>query len=96
MKFMTYLNKFFDVEAHSSALSDLVEGETSRENVAELWVYEKGQDSEPLLILRDAQALRGVDGWIICDIYSTCADELVISEPVFKAMVKKGEVKSRY
>ena len=56
MKLTTLLKKHFDIEE----ITD-VDSTVNRE-VYTIWVYEKGEDCEPLLILKDAQDFMGVDG----------------------------------
>jgi len=92
MKFVTFLNKHFDVhscvERHTEG-----EGDNKRiKEVTELWIFEKGEDSEPLLILRDAMAMVGVAGWIVGNVYSKLTHGLLVTEQEFRVMVKNGEV----
>lgn len=63
MKLTTLLKKHFDIEECTD-----VDSTVNRE-VYTIWVYEKGEDCEPLLILKDAQDLMGVDGWLVGNIY---------------------------
>ncbi len=62
MKLTTLLKKHFDIEE----ITD-VDSTVNRE-VYTIWVYEKGEDCEPLLILKDAQDFMGV-GWLACREY---------------------------
>ncbi|HCH9324037.1 TPA: hypothetical protein NNU48_004596, partial [Salmonella enterica] len=45
MKLNNYLSKFFDVEEHE------VENDEG-EKIPSLWLYVKGEDSEPVVILK--------------------------------------------
>lgn len=89
MKFITFLNKYFDVETQTNP-----HPETENKTVLEFWIYEKGEDCEPLLILKNAQNMLCVDGWIIGNIYSSLNNGKLVTEKEFRLMVKKGEVKS--
>lgn len=88
MKFTTFLAKSFDIETCNRVIPD-----ENGKNITELWVYEKGEDCEPLLILR---ATEGVSGWIVANVYSELPDGLQVNEEQFKKMVKNGEVKSKF
>ncbi|HBV4265997.1 TPA: hypothetical protein MDW71_005290 [Klebsiella pneumoniae] len=90
MKLITFLNKHFDIEELT------IFDECVKREVYQLWVYEKGEDSEPLLILKDAMDLLSVDGWFVANIYSSLQHGLLVKEDEFKEMVKAGNVKSRY
>ncbi|HDZ0682334.1 TPA: hypothetical protein RRT40_005039, partial [Klebsiella pneumoniae] len=48
MKLNNYLSKFFDVEENE------VENDEG-EKIPSLWLYEKGEDSEPVVILKQTE-----------------------------------------
>lgn len=94
MRLVTTLKKNFDV-------TENVERESVSQgqqvvDVYQLWVFEKGQDSEPLFILKCAQALEGSTGWIVADVYSTLDNGQRLSEAEIKALLKRGKIHSRY
>ncbi|EDA3480178.1 cobalamin biosynthesis protein CbiX [Salmonella enterica subsp. enterica serovar Typhimurium] len=89
MKLTTLLKKHFDIKE----ITD-VDSTVNRE-VYTIWVYEKGEDCEPLLILKDAQDFMGVDGWLVGNIYSTLQHGLLLQHEELKTMIRNGEIKSR-
>ncbi|HGT9583831.1 hypothetical protein OW930_28135, partial [Klebsiella pneumoniae] len=90
MKLTTLLKKHFDIEECTD-----VDSTVNRE-VYTIWVYEKGEDCEPLLILKDAQDLMGVDGWLVGNIYSTLQHGLLLQHEQLKTMIRNGEIKSSF
>jgi hypothetical protein len=64
MKLTTLLKKHFDIEECTD-----VDSTVNRE-VYTIWVYEKGEDCEPLLILKDA-GFYGC-GWLACRAIPRC------------------------
>ena len=89
MNLTTLLKKHFDIEECTD-----VDPMVNREVYA-IWVYEKGEDCEPLLILKDAQDVMGVDGWLVGNIYSTLQHGLLLQHEELKMMIRNGEIKSR-
>ncbi|EMC8946424.1 hypothetical protein VM239_004529 [Salmonella enterica] len=85
MKLTTLLKKHFDIEE----ITD-VDSTVNRE-VYTIWVYEKGEDCEPLLILKDAQDFMGVDGWLVGNIYSRSA--IVPTGPDTAAATAPGKLR---
>lgn len=65
--------KHFDIGGNYRCVDSTVNRE-----VYTIWVYEKGEDCEPLLILKDAQDFMGVDGWLVGNIYSTLQHGLLL------------------
>lgn len=94
MKLVTTLNKYFDVYEHLER--GAINHEKQVVDVPNLWVFEKGEDSEPLFILRCARTLKGVDGWIVGNIYSNLEHGQTLSEKQLKEKIKRKEIKSMY
>lgn len=93
MHFTTFLKKHFDIEIHT-IFEEVSEGQSNAGcDVYQIWLYEKGLDSEPLLILKDALPLMGITGFIVGNVYSSLKHGQVVTEQEFKKMVKNGEVK---
>jgi hypothetical protein len=100
MKFLTFLKKHFDVTTDSEFISDIQGTNNKGKEVDRIWIYERGEENEPLLILKDAwwlcPDLTEKDHWMIGNVYSTIDNGIVVSESQFKEMVKRGEVKSKF
>lgn len=80
MKLITYLKKFFDVE-----VCEVEEDETVIPDA--IWIYERGEDSEPALILKPTQ--HDIH-WKIGNVYSALPNDAIMSEADIKAVVKAG------
>ena len=99
MHFTTFLKKYFDIEI-KMVFDPLIEGGNERgKEVNKIWVYEKGEDCEPLLILTDAwwytdNKQHGF--WIVGNIYSTMEDGSCLHEDKIREAVKAGKVISKY
>lgn len=92
MFLITFLKKHFDVEAQTN-FDETIDGtNNSGKDVYQLWVYEKGQDSEPLFILKDAKALIGVEGWVVGNVYSKLQHGLLVSDSQVKMLVKNSQI----
>lgn len=94
MRLVTTLKKHFDVTEDTGCAENSQEQEVN--DVPRIWVFEKGQDSEPLFILKCAQALEGSTGWIVGNIYSSLEHGLRLSEAEIKALLKNGKIHSEY
>lgn len=91
MHFTTFLKKHFDIEIHTileKNQSDLSDAGCA---VYQIWLYEKGEDSEPLLILNRFNPA-GETAFIVGNVYSSLKHGLVVTEQEFRKMVKSGEV----
>ncbi|WP_434523841.1 hypothetical protein [Photorhabdus asymbiotica] len=109
MKLETLLKKHFDIEINNSFdAEEKVYNEIGKSN-REIWIYEKGNDSEPLLILSDNGNLDIKDNsclikampnsetiFFIKNIYSTLECGALYTESELKKMVKAGKIKSQY
>ena len=82
MKLITLLTKHFDVEIADCELED----ETLP---GAIWIYEKGQESEPVVILKPTEQ-RG--HWKVGNIYSALPSDAVLTEQQLKELVKAGKV----
>lgn len=82
MKLITLLAKHFDVEIADCEVED----ETLP---GAIWIYEKGEDSEPMLILKPTEQ---PGQWKVGNIYSTLPNDAVLSEQQLKELVKGGKV----
>lgn len=80
MKLITYLKKFFDVE-----VCEVEEDGTVIPDA--IWIYERGEDSEPALILKPTQH---DTHWKIGNVYSALPNDAIMSEADIKAVVKAG------
>ncbi|HIF0605879.1 hypothetical protein, partial [Citrobacter freundii] len=82
MKLITLLNKHFD--------TDLKEYEDENGvNHPAIWVYEKGEDCEPVVVLK---ATEQPEIWKIGNVYSALTHNALLSETELKALVKAGKV----
>lgn len=99
MNFLTYLNKHFDCVTHSFFDSSITGTNNTGKDVDEIWLYEKGNDCEPLLILRDnwwysEGTVKGE--YCVLNIYSTLPNGTIIQESELRSLIKEGKVKSKY
>lgn len=95
MKLNNYLAKFFDVNVEMD--TDLALNGT--EEVEHIWLYEKGEDCEPLLILIDVTGslVPAADGktYRVGNIYSNLQHGQLLTEKEVKNAARKGEIKSK-
>lgn len=98
MKLNNYLAKFFDIDVifdTDSALNDTQD----TQKVEHIWVYEKGEDCEPLLILIDVTGslVPAADGktYRVGNIYSNLQHGQLLTEKEVKNAARKGEIKSK-
>ncbi|EAV0136454.1 protein CcgD [Escherichia coli] len=99
MHFYNFLNRYFDVEIKEEFDSDIIGTNNTGKDVTQIWIYEKGQDSEPLLILKESwwyTDTKQPGYWLVGNIYSTLKNDSEISETEFRKLVKAGKVKSQY
>lgn len=82
MKLNNYLSKFFDV------VEDEVENDED-EKIPSLWLYEKGEDSEPVVILKQTE---NPGEWRVGDIYSALTHDARLSEEQIKKLAKAGMI----
>lgn len=82
MKLITLLNKHFDTD-----LNDY-EDENGVNHPA-IWIYEKGQDTEPLLVLK---ATEQPEIWKVGNVYSALTHDALLTETELKELVKAGKV----
>ncbi|WP_312018788.1 hypothetical protein, partial [Klebsiella pneumoniae] len=54
-----------------------------------IWIYEKGQDSEPVVILKPTEQ---PGNWKVGNIYSALPHDAILSEQQLKELVKSGKV----
>ncbi|EDV9342328.1 hypothetical protein JO01_004774, partial [Salmonella enterica subsp. enterica] len=54
-----------------------------------IWIYEKGQDSEPVVILKPTEQ---PGNWKVGNIYSALPHDAILSEQQLKELVKAGKV----
>lgn len=81
MKLTTYLSKFFTVEVN--------EEEQDGQKVETLWLYEKHNDAEPMLILKPTAA---PERWKVGDVYSALPHDSIYSEADLKALAKANRI----
>ncbi|EBS4650472.1 hypothetical protein DQR43_22915 [Salmonella enterica subsp. enterica serovar Indiana] len=77
MKLITLLNKHFDTDLNE------YEDENGVNHPA-IWVYEKGEDCEPVVEQPEI--------WKIGNVYSALTHNALLSETELKALVKAGKV----
>ncbi|EGH9360851.1 cobalamin biosynthesis protein CbiX [Salmonella enterica] len=94
MLLVNAIKKHFDIDTHT--LLEELEEEGVENPVFQIWIYEVGFDSEPLLILKDARHISKFGGWIVANIYSNLEEGKVYSESEFKELLKKNKIQSRY
>lgn len=82
MKLITLLSKHFDVEIADFEMED----ETL---TGAIWIYEKGQDSEPVVIMKPTEQ---PGEWKVGNIYSALPHDAILSEQQLKELVKAGKV----
>ncbi|MEJ3301434.1 cobalamin biosynthesis protein CbiX [Escherichia coli] len=96
MKLTNYLAKFFDVYVEMD--TDLALNGT--EEVEHIWLFENGDDCEPLLILIDVTGslVPAADGktYRVGNIYSTLQHGQLLTEKEVKNAAKKGGIKSKF
>ncbi|OPG89467.1 cobalamin biosynthesis protein CbiX, partial [Chryseobacterium mucoviscidosis] len=64
-------------------------------DVTKIWIYEKGEDSEPLLTLTEAwwyTETKTAGNWLIGNVYSTLEHGREIHESEFRKLVTAGKV----
>ncbi|HBE2333980.1 TPA: cobalamin biosynthesis protein CbiX [Escherichia coli] len=92
MKTLTFLKKHFDIEK-------VVGTSDSGNDTESIYVYEKGNDCEPLFILHESwlnAEIKKCGVWTIGDIYSTLEHGKEYSEQELIKMIKEGKVISKY
>ncbi|MEG8000097.1 hypothetical protein LAV69_21945 [Klebsiella quasipneumoniae subsp. quasipneumoniae] len=82
MKLNNYLSKFFDVVA------DEVENDEGVK-IPSLWLFEKGEDSEPVVILKQTE---NPGEWRVGDIYSALTHDARLTEEQIKKLAKAGMI----
>lgn len=99
MHFINYLKRYFDVDLVHDFDPDIIGTNNTGKDVDKLYIYEKGCDSEPLLILVDAwwyTETKERNRWLIKNIYSSLEHGREVSQEEFRKLVKAGEVKSKH
>lgn len=99
MHFINYIKKYFDAEIIHDFDPEIVGTNNTGKDVDKIFVYEKNNDSEPLLILVDSwwyTDTKERNRWLIKNVYSSLEHNREVSEDEFRRMVKNGEVKSQY
>ena len=96
MKLENYLAKFFDIDVKSE--TDMSRNDTAK--VQHIFVYEKGEECEPLIILVDVTGVLvpagDVKTYRLGNIYSTMQHGQLMTEKEVKQAAKNGEIKSKY
>ena len=99
MHFTTFLKRHFDIDIHHNYDPSIQGTNNTGKDVTEIWIFEKGEESEPLLILKESwwyTETKSRDCWLVGNIYSTLEHGLEVSESQFRALVKKGQVRSSF
>ncbi|QZN95437.1 cobalamin biosynthesis protein CbiX [Symbiopectobacterium purcellii] len=84
MQFTTFLAKHFDIEIETEFYP------SSETNLTNIWLYEKGEDVEPVLILK--QVFNVANAWRIGNVYSNLEHGAQTTEMKFRQLVKSGKV----
>ena len=96
MKLENYLAKFFDIDVKFD--TDITRSDSAK--VQHIYVFEKGEESEPLLILVDVTGVlvpaSKAKTYRLGNIYSVMQHGLLITEKEVKKAAKNGEIKSKY
>ncbi|WP_313554084.1 cobalamin biosynthesis protein CbiX [Atlantibacter hermannii] len=95
VKFIRFLNKYFDAQLNSEFVPYSKEQNTAGKDVDTIWIYEKDNDCEPVLILKDAQGYtdsKEKGFWIVGNIYSSLKHGETIHEDEFRKLVKDNKV----
>ncbi|MBG6246678.1 cobalamin biosynthesis protein CbiX (plasmid) [Candidatus Symbiopectobacterium sp. 'North America'] len=87
MHFTTFLSKCFDIEVETEFDS------SSERNLTHIWLYEKGEDVEPILILHEIY--NSPKAWCIGNVYSNLEHGAQIQEVKFRQLVKSGNVHNK-
>ncbi|EDW8942663.1 cobalamin biosynthesis protein CbiX [Salmonella enterica subsp. enterica] len=85
MSFTTFLNKYFDIEIVSGVFDIGKDAES-------IFIYEKGEDDEPLFILHESMS----GCWIVGNVYSTLENGKEYSEKELRKMIKEGKITTKY
>lgn len=99
MHFINFLNRYFDAEVKHEFDADIIGTNNTGKDVTQIWIYEKGEDSEPLLILKESwwyTDTKKPDHWLIGNIYSALEHNSEYSETEFRELVRAGKVKSQF
>lgn len=96
MKLANYLAKYFDVDVDMDTDMRL----NGTEKVEHIFVYEKGEDCEPLLILIDVTGSlvpeADIKTYRVGNIYSNLQHGQLLTEEEVKKAARKGGIKSIY
>ena len=86
MHFISFLKRYFGIEYIQDCGAEF------------LFVYEKGEFSEPLFILREYSLNPEVQrkSWIVGNVYSTLEHGKEYSEQELRKMINEGKVISKY
>nr|WP_251361714.1 cobalamin biosynthesis protein CbiX [Escherichia coli] len=90
--FYNFSEKHFDIEK-------IVGTSDSGNDTESIYVYEKGNDCEPLFILRESwinAEIKKCGIWTVGNIYSTLEHGKEYTESELREMIKKGKVTSKY
>jgi hypothetical protein len=101
-KFLRALRKHFDIEFKSEFDPNIVGSNETGKEVDYIWIYEKGEDCEPVLILKDAwwytENNKSEDfgcWWIVGNVYSTLEHGSRIHNDEFMKLVKANKIVKR-
>ncbi|KFW97593.1 hypothetical protein [Pectobacterium carotovorum] len=85
MHFTNFLTKYFDVEINTEF------DPSSESNLTKIWLYEKGEDCEPVLILTQVYNVSGA--WRIGNVSSKLEHDTQMQEKELRHVVKSGSYK---
>ena len=74
MHFTNFLQRYFDIEIEHTFDPTIQGSNETGKDVTKIWIYEKGEDSEPLLTLTEAwwyTETKTAGNWLIGNVYST-------------------------
>ncbi|ELH2231621.1 cobalamin biosynthesis protein CbiX [Escherichia coli] len=99
MHFTNFLQRYFDIEIENTFDPTIQGSNETGKDVTKIWIYEKGEDSEPLLILTEAwwyTETKTAGNWLIGNVYSTLEHGREIHESEFRKLVTAGKVISQH
>lgn len=95
VKFIRFLNKYFDAQLNSEFDPSVKCQNNTGKDIDTIWIYEKENDCEPVLILKDAHwytSNKEEGFWIVGNVYSSLKHGEMIHEDEFRQLVKDKKV----
>ncbi|KOA68696.1 hypothetical protein [Pantoea sp. CFSAN033090] len=99
MHFINFLNRYFDAVIEHEFDPDIIGTNNTGKDVTQIWIYEKGNDCEPLLILKESwwyTETKKPNYWLVGNIYSELVHGSEYSEAEFRELVRAGKITSEF